>query len=398
MKTEQFEKRLAALLPELVAFRRDLHAHPEIAFQEKRTAEKVAAWLAKLPGMQIRQGVAGTGVVATFGADNPGPSLAFRADMDALPMDDKCGKPYASKNPGVAHACGHDGHVACLLGAASLMVEFPEKLAGPVRFIFQPAEEGGAGAKFMCEQGALDDPRPVAIFALHGWPQLPAGTVGLRSGPIMASTDAINITIHGRGCHAAYPHRGVDPVAAAAHVVVALQTVVSRLTDPTEPAVVTIGSFHAGTARNVIPDYATLQGTLRTLSENKREAARAAIRQVAAQTAAAFGARAEIDIEVGYPVNVNDPELTQFVTETAIQVLGQPQVATDLSLSMGGEDFAFYEQHVPGCFWRLGIAPTDGSKGVESLHNAALDFNDDAIATAVTLHCATAWAWRNRGK
>jgi amidohydrolase len=398
MKPEHFEKRLAALLPELIAFRRDLHAHPEIGFQEHRTAAKIAAWLGKLPGMQIRTGVAGTGVVATLGADRPGPCLAFRADMDALPMEDKCGKPHQSTITGAAHACGHDGHVACLLGAATLMAEAPGQLPGPVRFLFQPAEEGGGGAKIMMEQGALENPRSVAIFGLHGWPQLPVGTVGLRSGPIMASTDAINITVHGRGAHAAYPNRGIDPIVAAAHVVTALQAVVSRLKDPTEPAVVTIGTFHAGTARNVIPDTARLEGTLRTLSEQQRIASRAAIRQVAEQTAAAFGARAEVEIEEGYPVNVNDPGLKAFVQKVAIATLGSARVTDDLPVSMGGEDFAYFVQQVPGCFMRLGVAPADGSPGVASLHNAAFDFNDEAIATGVTLHCAVAWSWAERGQ
>lgn len=397
MMSEQFEKRLAELLPELIAFRRDLHAHPEVAYKECRTAAKVAERLAKLPDLQIREGVAKTGIVATLAPHRPGPCLAFRADMDALQMDDRCGKPYASTIPGVAHACGHDGHVACLLGAALLMAENPDRLAGPIRFLFQPAEEGGAGAKFMVEQGALEDPCPVAIFGLHGWPQLPVGTLGLRSGPMMASTDAIKITVHGRGTHAAYPHRGIDPILAAAHVVVALQAVVSRFKDPVEPAVVTIGTFHAGTTWNVIPDCAHLQGTLRTLSETQRNAAKAAIRQVAENTAAALGARAEIEIIEGYPVNVNDPDLTAYVERVAIAALGASQVTGDLSVSMGGEDFAFYAQHVPGCFMRLGLAPTDGTKGVDSLHNSAFDFNDDAIATGVRVMCAAAWSWAQRG-
>lgn len=394
MSTDLFDQRLTNLLPELIAFRRDLHAHPEVGFQEHRTAGKIADWLARLPGMTMRTGVAETGIVATLGADRPGPCLAFRADMDALPMEDKCGLPHASKTPGVAHACGHDGHVACLLGAATLMAEAPDKLAGPVRFLFQPAEEGGGGARFMIEQGALENPRPAAIFGLHGWPSLPAGTVGLRSGPIMASTDAINLTIHGRGAHAAYPNRGVDPIVAASHVVAALQTVVSRQCDPTEPAVVTIGSFHAGTARNVIPDTAELKGTLRTLSERQRAASRDAIRRVVEQTAAAFGARADLELEEGYPVNVNDAELKTFFEQIASETLGSERVHGDLAVSMGGEDFAYYIQHIPGCFWRLGVAPADGSPGVESLHNAAFDFNDDALATGVQMHCAVAWSWK----
>ena len=387
------DQRLKELLPELIAFRRDLHAHPEVGFQEHRTAARIAEWLSRLPGMQVRTGVAETGIVATLAADRPGPCLAFRADMDALPMDDKCGLPHASTHPGAAHACGHDGHVACLLGAATLMAAAPGRLAGPVRFIFQPAEEGGGGARMMIAQGAMDNPRPAAIFALHGWPSLPAGSIGLRDGPIMASTDAIDLTVHGRGAHAASPNRGVDPIVAAAHIVTALQTVVSRHRDPAEPAVLTIGSFHAGTARNVIPDTAELRGTLRTLSERQRAASREAIRQVAEQTAAAFGARAELRIVEGYPVNVNDAGLRAYVDRVAVAALGRGRVVGDIPVSLGGEDFAYYSQLAPGFFWRLGVAPADGSPGVESLHSPHFDFNDEAIATGVRMHCGIAWSW-----
>lgn len=393
VRSKQFNDRLAALLPELIDFRHDLHAHPEIAYHEFRTAEQVASRLLVLPGMQVRTGVAETGIVATLGADQPGPCLAFRADMDALLMDDKCGKPYASTTPGMAHACGHDGHVACLVGAATMLAAFPEKLVGPVRFIFQPAEEGGAGAKRMIAEGALEDPRPVAIFALHAWPHLPVGQIGLQSGATMASADAINITVHGRGAHAAYPHQGIDPIVAGSQVVSVLQSVVSRISNPLQPVVLTIGSFHAGTARNVIPDSAYLEGTLRTFSAKQRAELKPAIQRVVEQTAAALGARAEIDIIEGYPVTVNDPKLKDFVFQTAVDVFGTERVSDTIPVSMAGEDFAFYQKKIPGCFIRLGIASAQAPDKVTPLHHSSFDFNDDALAVGVALFCTIAQSW-----
>lgn len=391
------DPRLAALLPELVALRRDLHAHPELGFQERRTAAIAADWLRALPRMRVRTGVAGTGVIATLDGPREGPCLALRADMDALPMDDTCGRPHASRHPGATHACGHDGNVACLLGAARLLAADAAegRLRGTVRFIFQPAEEGGGGARPMIEQGALDDPAPAAIFALHAWPQLPLGAVGVCSGPAMASTDAIDMVVRGRGAHAATPHMGADPVVAAAHVVVALQAVVSRLTDPLDPAVVTIGRVAGGEARNVIPGRVALEGTLRALTETQRAAARAAVRQVAVQTAAAFGCTAEVELREGYPVTVNDPAAAAFFAAVARRELGAAQVRADLPPGMGGEDFAFYLQRVPGALWRLGVAPTDGSPALP-LHNPAFDFPDEALAIGVGLHCALARAFPDR--
>ena len=381
----------AQLAPVITAWRRDLHAHPETAFEEHRTADKVAQWLAALPGVVIRTGVAGTGIVADIGAGRPGPTIALRADMDALPMDDGCGQPHASTIPGRAHACGHDGHTACLAGAAAVLAAFPDKATGPIRLIFQPAEERWGGAKKMIEEGALDNPAPVAIFALHCWPALPVGDIGVLEGPALASTDAIEITVHGRGTHAATPHLGIDPIHIAAHIITSLQGYVSRLRDPLDPGLITIGSIHAGTTHNVIPDTALMSGTLRAYSQKEREAGKAAIRTIVEHTAAAFGGKAEVEIIEGYPVTVNDAALQQYTLRTARALFGAERVTDKIARGMGGEDFSFYAQEIPGCFIRLGVTPAD-AKPIP-VHNPAFDFNDDAIANGVELLCSLAWSW-----
>ncbi len=380
--------RIAPHLPALVELRRHLHAHPETGFCEEATAARIVAELADIPGLRLRTGVARTGIVATLGADKPGPCVALRADMDALPMDEQTGLPHASRHPGVAHACGHDGHVACLVGAARVLGGLAEALAGPVTFIFQPAEEGGGGGRIVCEQGALDDPPAAAAFALHGWPGLPIGKVGVRPGPAMASTDSIDITVTGRGTHAAAPHLGADPIVAAAHIVTALQTAVSRRIPPEEPAVVTIGMIAGGSARNVIPGRVTLSGTLRTLSASARAIGLQAVRQIAEQTAAAHDTHADVHLLPGYPVLINDIALANFFAATARAELGAEAVQ-QAAVSLGGEDFAYFGARVPAVLWRLGLT-RPGTAQVIPLHSPTFDFADEAIATGVRLHCALA--------
>lgn len=377
------------LLPELVALRHALHAHPELGFAEHATAARIAARLRDVPGLHVMTGVAGTGIVATLGADKPGPGVALRADMDALPMTEETGRPWTSQVPGCAHCCGHDGHVTCLVGAATILAEVADELSGPVRFIFQPAEEGGGGGQLMCEAGVLTHPPMQVAFALHAWPATPLGCVGIRAGPVLAATDAVDIVIQGRGTHAASPHRGVDPILIAAHVVTALQSVAARSIGPTESVVVTIGRIDGGTVRNVIPERVTLNGTIRSLTPAVRAAATAAVRRVTEQTALAFGGRAEVTITPGYPVTVNDRAATEFFVRTARAALGDAAVHDDLPVSMGGEDFAYFLERVPGALWRLGVGAPDTSEPIP-LHSPFFDFPDAAIPIGVRLHCELA--------
>ena len=378
--------KIEAFLPDLIALRHALHANPETGFKEHETSARMAAELASIPGLDIRTGVAGTGIVATLGADKSGPCVALRADMDALPIVEETGLPYASRREGVMHACGHDGHMTCLVGAARVLAGMADELSGPVRFIFQPAEENDGGGRVMCEEGALDDPPVAAAFALHAWPSLAIGQVGVRGGPAMASTDEIDITVIGKGSHAAAPHLGADPILAASHIVTALQSVVSRRLPPYAPAVVTIGRITGGTARNVIPDRVQLNGTIRTLDPESRVAATEAVRLTATRTAEAFGAEAVVHINPGYPVLVNDEGLAALFRDTAVAELG-PDGLKDVPLSLGGEDFAYYAERVPAVMWRLGTGRADGGP-TPSLHNQHFDFADASIAIGVRLHCA----------
>lgn len=385
----ELESHIQSVLPELIALRRELHAHPELGYEEVQTQRRILEQIEKLPGLTVRRDVARTGIVATLGADRTGPCVALRADMDCLPIEEQSGKPYASRVPGKMHACGHDGHVACLVGAARVLSRMADRLGGPVKFIFQPAEEGGAGGERMCAEGALDNPPVRAIFALHGWPTLDVGTVGTRTGPALASTNPFEITIHGAGAHAAYPHRGVDPIVVAAHVIVALQTIVSRNTDPLDSVVVTVGKIEAGTAVNIIPPTATLLGTIRTLNPQTRRRTVERVDHIARHTAEALGARADVEIREGYPALINDDAATRYFLETAQAALGQEVVNAAVPASLGGEDFAYYAEKVPANFWRLGVRPR-GQAEYPGLHHPTYDFNDDAISTAVRVHCELA--------
>ncbi|HOW18516.1 MAG TPA: M20 family metallopeptidase [Phycisphaerae bacterium] len=383
------QKLIDAILPDMIALRHDLHAHPELGFQEERTSKRVAEVLSSTGNLAIRTGIARTGVVALLNADHPGPCLAIRADMDALPIHEETGVPYASQTPGMMHACGHDGHTSCLVGTALVLSRLADRIPGKIKFIFQPAEENDGGGREMVRAGVLENPHVDAAIAPHAWPAQPVGTISVRPGPAMAAVDTAVITIVGKGSHGAYPHRGIDPILTAAYVVVAMQSIVSRTIDPVDCGVVTVGSIHAGSAPNIIPPECAMQLTLRSHRRETREHLQRMVAQIAENTAKAHGATAKVAIEEGYPVVVNDPVLARWVVEVGREVLG-PERATDTDPpSMGAEDFAFYAERVPAVMFRLGVRPAD-METYPSLHNPTFNFNDDAMATGIRMLCELA--------
>ena len=391
--SDRIERLIQAALPGLTQLRHDLHEHPELGYEEERTSARILSELQELPGLSIRTGVAETGVVATLGADKPGPCVALRADMDALPIQEQSDRSYASKVPGKMHACGHDGHVTCLVGAARVLTALADELPGPVKFVFQPAEEGGAGGRRMCEEGVLADPEVTAIFGLHGWPTLKIGEIALRPGPVLASSDKMEITVRGRGAHAAFPHQGIDPIVIASHVIVALQTVVSRTTDPLDSAVVTVARVVGGSGYNIIPPQVELAGTVRTLNSRTRQRIHRRIAEVAEGTASALGGGAEVEIFDGYPVLENDPVATDFVERTVAEA-GAGISFQSMDPVMGGEDFAFYAQRIPAAFYALGVCPA-GVDQYPHLHQPNYDFSDGAIPHGVRMHVEVARRFRD---
>ncbi|MBO0346587.1 M20 aminoacylase family protein [Roseibium limicola] len=366
--------RLAELHEEITAWRRDFHENPEILYETVRTGEKVAELLKGFGADEVVTGIGQTGVVAVIKGRNggSGKTLGLRADMDALPIDEITGKPYASKVPGKMHACGHDGHTAMLLGAAKYLAE-TRNFDGTVVVIFQPAEEGGAGAKAMIDDGLMTRWHIDEVYGMHNYPGLPVGEFAIRPGAMMAATDEFAVTIKGRGGHAAKPHETIDPVVCAAQVVTSLQTIASRNLDPLKSVVVSVTIFQAGNAFNVIPQEVLLRGTVRTLDAGVRELAEERFKAIVENTATAFGAVAEIDYILGYPVVVNHEDQTYFAADVAEDVAGTGKVNRDLPPMMGGEDFAYMLEERPGAFIYTGNGDSAG------LHHPMYDFNDDAI-------------------
>ncbi|KJV30836.1 amidohydrolase [Aquitalea magnusonii] len=372
----QIETGIAAANAEFVALRRDLHQHPELAFAEHRTAGKVAALLQQW-GYQVTTGIAGTGVVGSLRRGSSERSLGLRADMDALPIQEATGLPYASQNPGVMHACGHDGHTAILLAAARFLA-LHGQFDGTLQLIFQPAEETGSGARRMLEEGLFERFPCDAVFGLHNWPGVSCGHIGCIEGPAMASVDQAHITVHGKGGHGAEPHNTVDPVLVSAHVITALQSVVSRNVDPLDMGVLTVGSIHGGHASNVIPDSVELKLTARTFRPEVRSLLQQRVPALVEAQAASFGARAEVDYRLGFPPVCNHPAETALARKVAQDTLGAARVEEAFRPRTASEDFAFMLQERPGSFVFFGNGDSAG------LHNPRYDFNDAILPLAAS--------------
>ncbi len=362
----------------LTAWRHHIHSHPELAYEEKVTSDFVAEKLAGF-GLEVHRGLGVTGVVGTLRAGSSERAIGLRADMDALPIQELNEFEHRSRREGLMHACGHDGHTTMLLGAAEHLAANPD-FDGVVHFIFQPAEEGRAGAKAMIDDGLFDLFPVETVYGMHNWPGLPVGEFAVRIGPQMAASDKFEITVRGRGGHAAMPHQTIDPVVTAAHIITALQSLASRNTEPTDSVVVSVTVLRGGETFNVIPDEVVLKGTARTLTPDSRDRVERDIARVAAGVAESFGATAETTYYRTYPPTVNTPAEAEIAARAAAAVVGAQNVHRDLPPTMGGEDFAFMLQEKPGCYLWLGNGPGEGGC---MLHNARYDFNDDALPVGV---------------
>ena len=392
---------IAAQAPSIAALRRDIHAHPELCFEEVRTADLVAAKLTQW-GIPLHRGMGKTGVVGiVHGRDGGacGRGVGLRADMDALPMQEFNTFAHASQAPGKMHACGHDGHTAMLLAAAQYLASHRD-FDGTVYLIFQPAEEGGGGARVMMDDGLFTRFPMEAVFGMHNWPGMPAGTMAVSAGPVMASTSEFKITIRGKGSHAAMPHMGIDPVPIACQVVQGFQSIVSRNKKPLDAGVISVTMIHAGEATNVVPDACELQGTVRTFTTEVLDLIERRMRQVAEHTCAAHEARCEFELVRNYPPTVNSPAEAAFARQVMVDILGEDKVLAQ-EPTLGGEDFAYMLQAKPGAYCFIangegGHRDAGHGAGPCTLHNPSYDFNDALIPLGATYWVRLAQAWLNR--
>ncbi len=387
----QLREEAEAMRDRLVAVRRDLHQHPELAFQEARTAAIVANRLREL-GYEVQTGVGKTGVVGVLEGGQPMNrplTLLLRFDMDALPIQEAVDVPFKSQHDGKMHACGHDAHTAIGLGVAELLARHRPWWGGVAKFVFQPAEEIVAGALAMIRDGALENPKPDRVLSMHVWATEEVGIIGMTDGPTLAASGAYRIAVRGRGAHGASPHLGADPVVAAAHIITALQTIISRNVDPLDQGVVTVGSIHGGTAPNIIPDLVEMQGTIRAFRDDVMQLLRERIRQIAENVAQALGVAVDVTFsEAGTPATVNDPAMAQIVRQTAIELFGAERVRSDYR-TMGAEDCAFFLQAAPGAYVFIGAG--NKAKGMtEPHHSPRFQIDEDVLPMSAALLTASA--------
>ena len=365
----------------IIQLRRDLHRIPETAYTEKKTSAYVANYLNNLK-LEVKTEIARYGVVGLMKTGRPGPTLMIRADMDALPLKENTGLAFASEHEGAMHACGHDAHMAMVLGAATVFNTLKDEISGNIKFLFQPAEEGPGGAEPMIKAGVMESPKVDYSIGCHVWPDIPEGTIGVRPGPFMAAMDRFDIKIKGKGGHGAMPHLSVDALEVGTQVVNALQRIVSRQMDPLEPTVVTIGTFHAGTAFNIIPPEAEMSGTTRTFNPDIWNSWEARIAKVVRGVCDSMGCDFELKFSKGYPVTINDASMAEIVRGCAAKVVGEDRVVVPRK-TLGGEDFAYYLQRSQGCYFALGV----GRDGAVPVHNPAFDFNEDVMLLGMETHC-----------
>jgi amidohydrolase len=376
------KEKIAGMRDWLIEIRRTIHSHPELGFEEVETSKLISAWLERF-GLDVKKGVAKTGVVGLLRGGAPGKTVALRADMDALPIDEATGVPYASKIKGKMHACGHDAHVTILLGVAKFFSSIRDQVKGNIKWIFQPGEEGFGGGRVMVEEGVLEDPKVEGVFAAHVFPFLSTGKVGITEGEAMASSDKFTLRIIGKGGHGAYPHVTRDPILAAGHVITQIQSIVSRNVNPLDSAVVSFGAVHGGRAYNVIPDQVELSGTVRSLNPQVREELKSRIEQITRGVVLSLGMDYRYEFEYGYPVLTNDPQMSRLVISACSKEIGKENVEI-LQPSMGAEDFAYYLEKCPGAIFRLGVR--NEKKGlIQPHHNALFNIDEEVLPFGVEM-------------
>ncbi len=380
MTRPDFRHQAETLFDEMVAMRRDFHRHPELGFQETRTSRIVAEKLTEL-GLEVQRGVGQTGVVGLIEGARPGPTILLRFDMDALPIQEETDHDFSSDNPGVMHACGHDGHIAMGLAVAKIMAQYQEQMAGTLKFMFQPAEEGLGGAFAMIAGGVLDNPKPDVALAMHVWTPEPYGNVRVVEGPCMASSSVFTITVQGKGGHGAAPHMAIDPILAGAHIITALQSIVSRNVNPQDSVVVSIGQFDAGTTFNVIPDRAVLKGTVRSYNDKLHRQAYRRILEMATDMSKAFHCTINMETIAIVAAVVNAPEPTAVVRKAAVQIMGEESIVEHRT--MASEDMGYVLEEIPGCYFFVGAG--NGKKYAFPHHHPKFDFDERALIDGVAI-------------